>query len=1119
MDFTIYSIGSSSYLQQVLLAVVSIMGDSATTKLIQSGLLFAFLIFAFQMISKGGSPIGMPQLVVSALLYAVMFGPTADVTIEGMYDNQVHAVSDVPLGVAWGGSMISQVGYGLTKKFETAFSSPSGSSAGRGLTDGAGFADSLKMLMEIRRNGHDADLLSTIDTSGSGGSQFRDSWDNYIRECTAMKIDMGAESVEKIYRAEQAMEGLRFNSQLFGTSITKDGTQESLTCSEAFTKLETWTNGIINDPEVNESLARITGLASSDGHGASASPDTDALAQANGALQALSISSNQAQDYVVTSILEPIFHRAMAGRYQDVHDFSAAASINEALSQRDVQWASEQTIFMSIVRPMLTFIEGFVYSITPFMAFLVVLGAFGVTLMTKYVQMLLWIQLWLPVLAITNFFLYMVASTDMAQLDHFTTSFYELDRADQRLSHWVAVGGMLAAATPILTLVLITGSSYAMTSLAQRMQGADHVDEKQVSPDTMKQAAVMDQLSMQTNSQQLGRGNTGHEELMPKLNISSSLDTSYASSQQAMESSSEKFVGSLMQSFQQGESRKISNMQAESIAEGLQSSGSEAAGAVQTAASNFMESNNIDDKYTSQVQTQMAGAMGAGKGNFSIKLGAGTSDSQEYSISSSDMRQFSEGAQFSDESRAQLVDSMTSTVTNGISDESSQTWSSSTNSQLGTQAEEAKSDASTFLESSKASNAIGSGINTSIKNLGNQVAGNDAAQSKLNSFFEANKELKSQAHDKADMWVSEYGLDHSTALAAAQMDTMSKKTSFGGDDGAYSNASNELAGVISLATGSTPMSEVGGAGANAGLGDASITTPGEAGGGATASTPTAGSGIGQLGSGGFGEGLVNKHFGDSVGGVNADREAKQQNLTETGLDASKEVVDQVTNKGLGGRALDAMVGTSSNTGFDSFLYDSGNFTTDGVDNLAAVASDGNYGKEDFMRVASTYENVSQDKAQDLWDGIQGNESRNGDTAMYKVGSEISNSGGYSPGVGYRAMEEHVIPQTSGSYTQESGLHSSFSPVVQASLTSNKEEAAGLLNDGYAQVAESYAGAMGKEVDDLSSSDLENIENVVQEVYTARAQGDNLLSAEGAARVSSEIVKGEVDHSYTPRSQR
>ncbi len=63
--------------------------------------------------------------------------------------------------------------------------------------------------------------------------------------------------------------------------------------------------------------------------------------------------------------------------------------VNQAIQQRNTQWAAEQSMFMTVVRPMLTFFEGFIYAITPIIAFIIVMGSFGLQLAGKYVQTIL----------------------------------------------------------------------------------------------------------------------------------------------------------------------------------------------------------------------------------------------------------------------------------------------------------------------------------------------------------------------------------------------------------------------------------------------------------------------------------------------------------------------------------------------------------------------------------------------------------------------------------------------------------------------------------------------------------------------------------------------------------
>lgn len=46
------------------------------------------------------------------------------------------------------------------------------------------------------------------------------------------------------------------------------------------------------------------------------------------------------------------------------------------------------------------------------------------------------------------------------------------------MSNDLAVGGMMASAIPVLTLFIVSGSIYSLNSLAGRMSGGDHINEK-----------------------------------------------------------------------------------------------------------------------------------------------------------------------------------------------------------------------------------------------------------------------------------------------------------------------------------------------------------------------------------------------------------------------------------------------------------------------------------------------------------------------------------------------------------------------------------------------------------------------------------------------------------------
>ncbi len=95
---------------------------------------------------------------------------------------------------------------------------------------------------------------------------------------------------------------------------------------------------------------------------------------------------------MTASVLLPINEQSVTGKYMDDQAFTAAVMVNQAIEQRNTQWAPEQTLFQSIVRPMMTFL-GFIYAITPLMAFVIPLCQIGIRMAGKYLLILLWIQL------------------------------------------------------------------------------------------------------------------------------------------------------------------------------------------------------------------------------------------------------------------------------------------------------------------------------------------------------------------------------------------------------------------------------------------------------------------------------------------------------------------------------------------------------------------------------------------------------------------------------------------------------------------------------------------------------------------------------------------------------
>lgn len=189
-----------------------------------------------------------------------------------------------------------------------------------------------------------------------------------------------------------------------------------------------------------------------------------------------------------------------------MNDLATAMMLAQARRQRNMQWSSEGTMFQKTMRPIMTFMEGFTYAITPFCGFLILMGMFGLKLSLKYFMLVAWVQSWLPCIAIANS--YLNTTMQRAILNFAGAGNYKGYNFDSlhgvkiladTTEDFIATGGMFLGAIPVITLFIFYGSVYALNSLATRMNGQDFINEKIATPDIINPAAVMQGTSQLTS--------------------------------------------------------------------------------------------------------------------------------------------------------------------------------------------------------------------------------------------------------------------------------------------------------------------------------------------------------------------------------------------------------------------------------------------------------------------------------------------------------------------------------------------------------------------------------------------------------------------------------------------
>ncbi|MGP9796990.1 conjugal transfer protein TraG N-terminal domain-containing protein [Halomonas sp. 86] len=806
--YTIYSIGDSAFLEQILIAVSMVTGTGSFSGMVKSGLLLGFLLIAFQSLFRGGQTIPFQQILVCWIIYACFFGPSADLMIEDAYTGEARIVANVPLGIAGAGSIISNVGYHITVLFETGYGviTPSVTSTY--------FADSLKLLNEVRKSASDAAVFKAMNDAIGPAADLRASLDNYIKECTLVKMDRGEVSADRLFTGNTIQE-LRFDSPVFGTQIF-DGTPGGMhvNCSEAFNLL----SGMLNQvtlPGVQDAIAAVTK--------ANGLP-TNVMANISDATHALGMGMTHAQDFVKLSIIEPVYHEAVSGKYSDFRDFTSSMMVNQAIQQRNTQWAAEASMFMSIVRPMLTFIEGFVYAITPFMGFLIVLGGFGIQLASKYGQILLWTQLWMPVLAIINLFIHMGATRELASYTMNAggiNSFYALSRSSDILENWIGTGGMLAAATPILTLVLVTGSTYALTSLAGRMQGGEHLNEKMATPDSAANSEVLKNMPQNVNDPTMGQRGFGAEQAIGSLAMGTQAQQAVSSSEQNMQSASQSFQKSLRSAIQSTAGTSSAQSFNHGIAASVASSGASGSSAMSSAsmqlASNLGYSGSEQVSAAESIQAQLMGGGGlslrAGKGaslggqfGGEVKSSSAEGNTKTFEMSEAQAQSFLQSNGISSSNVAEMRNSLAEDIQSRSSDEIRSGWGVSNSEDLSQAASELTQTTETYAKVSSLSQGFSVNDNFSLATLGNNLTdtrteGRREARAMLEESSQwFSSDQKEAVTNRVSELTESLNFEEEQAEQIARLEVMSNRNNFSNDDD-YLRSTSQVMEIVGKAVG------------------------------------------------------------------------------------------------------------------------------------------------------------------------------------------------------------------------------------------------------------------------------------------------------------------------------
>lgn len=528
--WTIYSIGSPSFMYKVFNAIAMLGDGGVLMRMGQIGFLIGLFVLIYKIATAAGSLTDLRQSLLAGVIFAAMFGTTTSVKLIGMVpsangQNDVRIVDHVPWGIAAVGGVISGAGVYLTRRMETAFRDGDAIPVTQG-----GFGRTAEILASVRSLS-----MPSIPNALPAYSYYRRSMLAYLQDCAVRARQFEVMSDHTLAHAPDPLSAIHYDNGLQRTrswlnTLTEQG--EDLSCPNAHALLTAKAGDLRAslDPVFQQ---RFGG-------------NTDETLQRAFASVAAD-SAEAAQRYMAGAMINALWMDAASGSSFGAQGSNNALMIRAALEQQRVQWAAEESIFLRTMRPMIGYFESFFYALSPFIAFLIGLGAMGLRMIVKYVSLTLAVSLWLPILAITN--LYQITTLEdffqtqeriatAAGSGPFSLS-NNLALVDQATGA-VALASMIAAATPMLTLTLLFGGAVAATSLFSRLQGQDHINEKVPAPDPLQVGSIYQASPAYVGNDAYGTRPAGQDASALSFNVSEQLQQSVRSlSAKAQQASSQ----------------------------------------------------------------------------------------------------------------------------------------------------------------------------------------------------------------------------------------------------------------------------------------------------------------------------------------------------------------------------------------------------------------------------------------------------------------------------------------------------------------------------------------------------------------------------------------------------
>ncbi|WP_031570522.1 conjugal transfer protein TraG N-terminal domain-containing protein [Acidithiobacillus thiooxidans] len=435
----LYVFGNGAVIYSILNSVSAMVNDPGYHTLLE----FVGVLGIFgTAIMVGFDASKMPKMLAFVLgaffvLY-VSLDVTANIMVEDPINNYTNVATGVPAVVGVPAAVISDVGHWLTSKVEQDFSLPNS------LTVTGG--DQFNLANSLMQSATQAQILDPY---------LKSSFAAYISNCVMPELANGTLNAETILTSTDFLNAIQVNNQAILTPYYSSAwpNGQLVDCTGAWTDI----SGTLN----NEASSLLTANTSQWG-GNGVSIISSGLTSATAWLSNNTANQSADQTILQTATLNMFNGTAMqeGAALTGNNGLLTSMAVAQAEQSQESSWYTGAQVFNNLMGYIYSVLQAFLFAITPLLMAATLIPGFGFAVLKNFFQVLLWLILWQPMLAIVSYIVALYGQSSYGGVLASSGGITDLNLPviSQQSSHMVLAAGFLATMVPIIAWGLVKGS-------------------------------------------------------------------------------------------------------------------------------------------------------------------------------------------------------------------------------------------------------------------------------------------------------------------------------------------------------------------------------------------------------------------------------------------------------------------------------------------------------------------------------------------------------------------------------------------------------------------------------------------------------------------------------------